>query len=627
MKKTMLERSLPYIARLVGKKRGLKITIGGEQAFATPDAINLPALPDDEDSVTLARGYMDHEAGHHAHTDFEVQHDHPFGQVLLNGIEDVREERLVGLEFPGAKTNLRRLFQRLVDQGEVFDGLSESSSPADAIVAYVTCSPRVKVLGQDSLEPIADQARGILVKQGHGALVGEIDQILAGVARLRSTAEAKGMAESIMAAIQAHEPPSQPDGDSDQNQGESSGDGDSDANGDDGSQSGQDGESDQNQGASPGDGDGDANGSEGSQSGQDEDQTQNQGASPGDGDRDANGDDGSQSGQDGDPTQHQGASPGDGAGDANGSDSTQSGQDEDQTRNQGVSPGDGAGGIDLSQPIEGMDLGEMLQQALEEQVEAVDYRRAESIAGVANEQDAWRLGHGYPSPGEVRQASEALRRRMITLVQAQRMDSARAATSGNRLLGRNLARALAGDPRIFERRDRRRAPDTAVRILVDASSSMDGDELWIAKQAAMAVSLAMQSIPGVETGVTAFPAGGNDVWVVQRPGRRASQEIERWGFPANGGTPLAEALWYQAVELATARQPRKILLVLTDGAPNNAPAAQVCIRAMVDHGIEVMGIGIGTMVVQDLFPDHRVINELGELAPAMFDMLGHRLAA
>ena len=48
MKKTMLERSLPYIARLVGKKRGLKITIGGEQAFATPDAINLPALPDDE---------------------------------------------------------------------------------------------------------------------------------------------------------------------------------------------------------------------------------------------------------------------------------------------------------------------------------------------------------------------------------------------------------------------------------------------------------------------------------------------------------------------------------------------------------------------------------------------------
>ena len=69
-----------------------------------------------------------------------------------------------------------------------------------------------------------------------------------------------------------------------------------------------------------------------------------------------------------------------------------------------------------------------------------------------------------------------------------------------------------------------------------------------------------------------------------------------------------------ARHIATARQPRKILLVLTDGAPNNAPAAQVCIRAMVDHGIEVMGIGIGTMAVQDLFPDYRVINELGELA-------------
>ena len=155
MKKTMLEQSLPYIARLVGKKRGLKITIGGDRAFATPDAINLPALPDDEDSVTLARGYMDHEAGHHAHTDFEVQHDHPFGQVLLNGIEDVREERLVGLEFPGASTTLRRVFQRLGDHGEVFDGVWESSSRAVAIVAFVSCRPRVKVLGLDRLVPFS----------------------------------------------------------------------------------------------------------------------------------------------------------------------------------------------------------------------------------------------------------------------------------------------------------------------------------------------------------------------------------------------------------------------------------------------------------------------------------------
>ena len=41
---------------------------------------------------------------------------------------------------------------------------------------------------------------------------------------------------------------------------------------------------------------------------------------------------------------------------------------------------------------------------------------------------------------------------------------------------------------------------------------------------------------------------------------------------------MAEAIWYAAFELTKTREERKMLIVVTDGAPQNAPACSSVIN-------------------------------------------------
>ncbi|MEN8197882.1 MAG: hypothetical protein ABFS30_15440, partial [Pseudomonadota bacterium] len=70
---------------------------------------------------------------------------------------------------------------------------------------------------------------------------------------------------------------------------------------------------------------------------------------------------------------------------------------------------------------------------------------------------------------------------------------------------------------------------------------------------------------------------------------------------------------------------RRILLVVTDGEPNSAPAVESMVRHARALGIEVLGLGIGTMKVESLFPVSRVITDIGDLATSMIEMLREQL--
>lgn len=92
----------------------------------------------------------------------------------------------------------------------------------------------------------------------------------------------------------------------------------------------------------------------------------------------------------------------------------------------------------------------------------------------------------------------------------------------------------------------------------------------IAREASLAIAMALEAIPGVNPAVTFF--GGDDnqpVFSAVKHGETVQNRAGRFGFKARG--PMAEAIWYAAFELTKTREERKMLIVVTDGAPQKCP--------------------------------------------------------
>jgi hypothetical protein len=230
-----------------------------------------------------------------------------------------------------------------------------------------------------------------------------------------------------------------------------------------------------------------------------------------------------------------------------------------------------------------------------------------------------------------RAATAQLRRRLGVLVQARRDEDAWRARRGRRLDAGSLYRPSAGQPVRFVRRAARDAPATAVGLLLDRSSSMRG-AMALAGQAVLATALALEELTGVTCWVAAFPGAAADR-VVPLVGfaERARRVAGRFDLAAAGGTPLATALWRAGYELSQRPEPRRLLVVATDGEPDDVGAAQRIVGRCRAGGIEVIGLGIGQRLaaVRAVFGarDATAIAALAELAPALFALLERRLMA
>jgi len=189
----------------------------------------------------------------------------------------------------------------------------------------------------------------------------------------------------------------------------------------------------------------------------------------------------------------------------------------------------------------------------------------------------------------------------------------------------------AGDDRLFLRRQRRVAPATAVHLLVDLSGSMARcvpvgtqrvSAARVAADAVLALALALDAIPGVSAAVTAVPGVAGQETVLARLVRHGQPPRTRAGAFAQiprGGTPLAGALWYAAADLLARDAQRRLVLVLTDGRPDDRPGAQRILALCQDAGIETIGVGIA-IDVGALFPTAVTVNALGELRQALFTL-------
>lgn len=220
----------------------------------------------------------------------------------------------------------------------------------------------------------------------------------------------------------------------------------------------------------------------------------------------------------------------------------------------------------------------------------------------------------------------ALKARMLGLLQAHTLRHAISGRQGKLETGK-LYRLSTGSPRVFQKRASVHKLDTAVHILLDSSGSMHGESIKLAVQACYAVGKALEHLSGISLGITSFPAyrdGKIGVFPLVRHGQKMTDRMQ---MQAHGGTPLAEALWWVMRQMLILRETRKIVLILTDGVPDDVPQCLQALEALRKTGVEVYGIGMKFDCISSLLPDtsSRVISRFEELSPALFEVLQHAL--
>ena len=118
MKTHNLMHELAQTAGVFGRNKEVTLAFEGDGAYTTGKEIVLPAIAHgaelNHEAVMVMRGYLDHEAGHIRHTDFEAMR--AFGDTntqqcfqIWNCLEDMWLEKKVVAEYPGAEKNLRVL--------------------------------------------------------------------------------------------------------------------------------------------------------------------------------------------------------------------------------------------------------------------------------------------------------------------------------------------------------------------------------------------------------------------------------------------------------------------------------------------------------------------------------------
>ncbi len=230
---------------------------------------------------------------------------------------------------------------------------------------------------------------------------------------------------------------------------------------------------------------------------------------------------------------------------------------------------------------------------------------------------------------EALSSSTALRTRLHGLLQASSLSPVSAGRRG-KLNPARLHGVFTHNPKIFLREGENKKVDTAVHLLLDTSGSMNS-RIRLATSACYAVAQALSLCQGVNLGVTAFPADSLpaskvDEVLVTPLVRHGERMHNRFSLGAQGGTPLGPALWWVLQQMQFLKEPRKIILLLSDGSPDSFTAAKRALSCAKRQGVEVLGLGI-MCSMKELLPESRSINDMQELAPVLFAMLQKALLA
>lgn len=589
MKNKTLHNAFPIVAAAIGNRFGIPVCVGGDQAYTN----QLPAYEgSDPDYQDYAWGLLAHEAAHIRYSDFNID----FGPSVLRrrlagAIEDVRIEHELAKDFPGTRLTLRTVIEKMIAQGR-FCAATAEDHPANVLYSYVLKSLRARVLGQVALNPWVEQTESVLSTKFPQGVVIRLKGLLAEVPdELSSEHDCLQLADRILAMIeqeveqQQQKPQNHPSSPSATEEKQSDAD-------------------DQTDSEPTGQADETTDAKEDDTAGQDE---QSSSSSTSASEMDSGSDDGN---------------------------AVESLEEEEAHSN--PVKGNETDTADHSQALEALltasegdidlDVFDTIKSALALTQDSV----SEQVMPVGHEPPLDELA-GATLFSQVQSESVKIRAALQGLVQSQRLQRTQHSNRGQRIDGKRLHHWALGDSQVFLRRSLKASPNTAIHLLVDKSESMGYQVLDrqrnplmtrmpIALEASLALALALEGLPGVNPGVTAFP-GGQDtsVYRLLAHGQRVRQRAAAFTLSASGSTPMTEAVWFAAASLLRCREPRKVLLVMTDGQPNDTLSTLSILQSCRDSGIETVGIGLG-IEVSHLFPVAIVINELQELRTRLFEL-------
>lgn len=562
-------RSLPLVASVLGRKYGVKVEMGGADAYTDGKTIHLPAMPSEvpDTLLTMVRGYLDHEAAHVRETNFSALEQAkltPLEMHVWNTLEDFRVEHKLAAIFPGSRQNFDWLIAYIFGS----DDRDEPADPAMNILNWLL----LEVRSWDVLS--LSKQRDNLARQMDRDFPGvraKIEDVLKLVrAKCESTQDAIRYAREIVCALdQCANPVSKPEA------------------------SGQAGPEEQNAPSGPcasseaKSGDVRNNDEKHKEMGKESSRHTDiksesvQSYSP--------------------PSGHPQCPMGT---DGRGADS----QARDELQRL-IRAGEDA----LPQ-----NLGSILASVLKET--SRDSVQSSISVAVQTSKNAGSLSGDDIK--EARQACNALRSRLGGLLQTKVLARAAGGRRG-RLDTGQLHRLAVSDPRVFRIKAERVGIDTAVHILLDCSGSMVR-RIHLACQACYAVASALEA-SRINIAVTAFPGtqtpdgSYSTIAPVIRHGQKVNPNLDL--SPA-GGTPMGEALWWVVQEMLPLAENRKLVLIVTDGDPDSVDCAIQAIEQGLKAGFEIYGIGITSPAIMGLLPGRSVVvNAMPELAPAMFTLL------
>lgn len=554
-----LKNALPIVAAAYGEKFDVKVLIQGQDAYTDGESIVIPAAnPDAPRYQQVAWGYLAHEAAHIRHTDFDVVAE-AASHPLRKALLNIIEDIRIEAALAQDYPGTRRTIHEVLRYMVDHQQLTvpKDNHPATFLQSWLLFRLRSQLLGQSVLAPLYQAVDAQFSTQLPATVLSRLTAITNAIKDLKSTADALQSADAI---IQLFEEVEALEENAEQ----------------------------MPQPAGPHDARSTAN--EPNTSTTNEDFAQ---ADPDNGTQDDR-----FPSEPGSSSEYQ--------------DTSSANQDESVLQ-QILSAGDGEFNADL-----------FTQVATLLQAEAQQHQGATALNMPRPE---------LALPGDPtilhRAAGEStrIRARLRGLVQSSQDNRPHANHQGRQIDHNRLARSQTGESRLFLTRRNRVAPNAAVHLLVDISGSMaktsadSGRKYYqIANEAALSLALALEGIPGVSTAVSFFPGCTEDVAMALRPRQSVRREAARFAQTPRGCTPLAPAMWFAANDLLRQKEKRKLMIVLTDGEPDDWNATHDIVDRCHHSGFELLGIGIQTRSVERFFPASLVINDLKDLKRELFNV-------
>ena len=596
-----LTRALPIVAAAYGRRFGIPVQVGGDQAHTDGRMIQIPTLADTAQAHTLAFGYLAHEAGHVRLTDFnQPRHPTALGRCIENILEDVRIEQAMIRDYPGTRQTLDTVVETLIAQGRL-SPITDTDTPAEILVNGLLALSRARYRRQSALTLHAQTADQVMRQTFGSRFVARLHGLLTEIPTLTTTAETMALAQRIVALIEQESQEQEDAGTST-------------------AADAKDGLPPENR---PGCGM-DAPEQSSSTPETPADSPTSQDASSDTQEATGTGTEDSDTGEATDHTANPSTPP---------ISNTDTDSDAPQTTARRTAmPSSTASVSRAMQDALQSTLGAGADQLPEDLFQTVAETLGEHSVYAPTllptvERFTGNVPLGQVALNRARIHSAKLTARLQSLVEAQALEQTRLTPRGRALSNAHLHRAGVGNSRIFRRRDHKTTPNTALHLLIDLSGSMAGGRDVLALDAALALALALEPIKGVSCAVSAFPGiQGQDDRITgllahgERVATRAGAFVQR----GRGSTPMTGALWFAAADLLGRPEARKVLLTLTDGAPDDIDSTRDLIRQATAAGLQMLGVGI-EVDVSRVFPIAIRINAITDLKSELFHLTEHLL--